>query len=158
MRAGGTMAALSFLGALLSPAGGRADVVAPPPTDCPAGSEGGSCHGGTFCSPVRCTDSTACPNGTSCQQANLCIAQFTCWGKGGPSTPMDDVKGSCATGSCAAGTCQSISACVSSTSTTPNRGCACSLGEAGAGGGAAFLGVLVFAALALARTRRRSGA
>ncbi len=138
-----------------------ADVVGPPPTDCPDGTEGDSCHGGAFCSPKRCTDTAACAAGTSCQEVKLCIAPINC-GSHGMTSFVDSVKGSCPSGTCVEGTCRPVSVCMAGAS-APGRGCSCAVaaapdrGRSGAAGGcAALLSLLAAAALLSRRGPRRA--
>jgi MYXO-CTERM domain-containing protein len=113
------------LGLALTLFAGRADAdaVPQPPTDCAAGSQGNSCHGGTYCSPpTTCTTSAECSGGEVCQPTALCIGQVLCYGgiftpDGGPTDfPEQSVEGLCTAGACSpdgGATCTTLSVCVS---------------------------------------------
>lgn len=90
-----------------------ADVVSPPPTDCPEGSEGESSHGGPYCAPTDCGFSgTACEAGSTCATRPLCIVESKSVSRGGTNT-VKHVVGPCgANGACAKGTCSTLSVCV----------------------------------------------
>jgi MYXO-CTERM domain-containing protein len=91
----------------------RADVVPPPPTSCLDGSLGKTCHGGPYCAPVLCHDSSSCAGGKTCRPTALCIDQLDCFGRGG-GPKVDRVVGSCELGAlCGSGICQSVQVCAS---------------------------------------------
>jgi hypothetical protein len=100
----------------------RADVVSPPPEQCPAGSEGIDCHGRPTCRIRRCNENTDCGDGEACQRRNLCVTVQNCGGESGEPR-YDHVTGECRDGSCAEGDCnRRASVCVPD----PNRsGCGC---------------------------------
>lgn len=108
--------------------GASADVAMPPPTDCPAGSAGDSCHAGPFCAPRSCAhrDFGECPSGSRCQPVALCVIEEGCGGRLVPGEPVDKwpkVVGLCDDeGGCAQGTCQRPYGCVAEESS----GCAVS--------------------------------
>jgi len=151
----------------------RADAVPPPPTDCVAGSQGESCHGGAYCTPpTACTTSADCTGGEVCQPTALCIGQMTCYGsfvgpEGGPSNdPVQTVEGLCTAGACSAdggAACTTMSVCVSPDGTSSSSGGdvvvqnGCSCEAVGVSGGSIGLAVLAFAVgLGLSRRRRDS--
>src|ERR1700679_4366304 len=70
--------ALLFLA--LTPTTARADAVGPPPSNCPAGTTGTSCHGGSYCELSTCTTDTDCASGQTCQPRSYCQIPVTCGG------------------------------------------------------------------------------
>jgi hypothetical protein len=154
----------------LSAGRARADAVPPPPTDCAVGSQGESCHGGTYCvPPTSCTTSADCTSPEVCQATALCIGQVSCYGgfvtDGGPSTyTQQSVEGLCTGGTCsgdAGATCTTLSICVSPSSSSGSSGgpiavqsgCSCE----GVGGlrGSSAIAVLALGAAALGMASRR---
>lgn len=144
----------------------RADVVGPPPKNCPAGyTRGDTCHAGPYCRLLPCVDNIKCSAGTTCQQHKLCIRKIDCSGRSPTPYWIDDVKGSCEGGALCSkgGTCTAVKICKagtpdsggpgadSGTGEVPSRGCSCQLG---AGGPAALPWPLVGLALLLALRRR----
>lgn len=67
------IALASMLVAIACSAVARADVVPPPPSDCPDGSTGQSSHIGPYCSPLLCDNDQQCLDGTTCRTLKLCI-------------------------------------------------------------------------------------
>jgi hypothetical protein len=141
----------------------RADAVPPPPDDCALGSQGNTCHGGTYCTPpAPCTSDADCTGGEVCQPLAVCIGQVSCYGgvviDGGPSTfPQASVEGLCSGGTCDDGaSCTTMSLCASPT--VVHSGCSCDAG-AGAGGSIAtammIMGAVLLAAQRATRQRRR---
>jgi MYXO-CTERM domain-containing protein len=144
---------LVILAALLSlPA--HADVVNPPPEDCPSGAVGTAGHGGEWCTPDPCVDGQ-CALGTTCETTGLCVLEEErpCGGQssGTPCTfvyreafgPCDD------DGACDEGTCVTDEYCVdeagedtadgdTDTPTSPDEGSGCSC-STGAGASMVFL-------------------
>ncbi len=118
-----------------------ADAVPSPEDNCPAGSQGDTCHGGLFCSPNRCTDDSQCKDGQTCQQLQLCIGKIDCTGGWDPGDAgpyyYDTVEASCAGDvPCAVGSCLSLKACaaVQSPPSTSNETivveqCGCRIGQ-----------------------------
>ncbi|MDI1477416.1 hypothetical protein [Polyangium sp. y55x31] len=146
----------------------RADVVGPPPDECPAGTEGASCHGGPYCRPIECTSDAECGRGETCKDTPLCVSTINCAGLLPPDASPTDydrakIEGSCPNGNeCAAdATCKTQKVCVpaaSSSSADSDAGCGCRLApsasfEASLGALALGLGVAAFA-----RRRQRAGA
>jgi len=134
--------------ALLTSSHAGADAVGPPPKECPDGTKGESCHGGPYCDPNECTDSSKCGAGQTCAPVQYCTKQINCaggWGKG--PYYHTDVKGLCGSdGKCSSGTCSTLMVCADE---TPERGCSC---DAAGGAGA---GVLLGLVLVLAACVRR---
>jgi MYXO-CTERM domain-containing protein len=111
-----------------------ADVVSPPPTSCPDGSEPATCHGGPHCRPRLCSTSAECGGGV-CQDVSYCVKTISCAGKippdADPSQFNQDAVEKVCTGSCTGGApCKSLKVCVSPGSSSASSG-----GGAGAGGG-----------------------
>ncbi len=168
-----TLCALAGALALsLSSAAARADAIGPPPTDCPDGTMGDSCHGGQFCHPVTCMTDSDCTAGQTCQVRPFCIVQINCAGgfvDPDASPGMYDqpgAQGPCATTSdCDAGaTCSMENVCVSASasdsgssssgSTVISHGCSCATaGGPDAPPAAALLALCAAGAGALARRR-----
>ncbi len=152
------LTALAVIVALRSTA--LADVVGPPPTDCPTGSHGASCHGGAYCAPVTCVDSSSCTNGTTCLEVKWCIGQISCAGRWpfDAARPLTDTfEGSCeGGGTCTKGTCKTIKVCTVPGGSSPGRGCSCSIASRTSPSDRApgWL-VPVLAALLFLRRRRR---
>jgi MYXO-CTERM domain-containing protein len=105
VRAGG----LALIGALAVLAVGfdaGADVVMPPPEDCPIGTVGTSSHGGPRCVPVYCPDAGGCPAGTFCQPHYYCAQD----------NYGIEILGVCGEGeTCAEGSCELIDVCYGTT-------------------------------------------
>ena len=142
-----------WLVVLFAPSDAGADAVGPPPKNCPAGSEGESCHGGPYCDPLECTDDSKCKDGKTCQQVHYCVKQLDCaggWGKG--PYYRDEVKGLCEAGSkCSNGSCTALKVCLAGSvagdgaGDTPSRGCSCDLAtRGGAGLVLSLLGLVLF--------------
>lgn len=161
------MHALVALVLFASPA--RADVVMPPPDDCPAGTTPATSHTGPHCVLAPPCDEAACSAGERCAPVRLCQTQVACggWSVGNPDCHETHVTA----GPECAGTwiehpaCAAEVAAETSTETTettetetapatvPERGggCAhCTVGRASPPGAA-----LVVLALALAARRLR---
>jgi MYXO-CTERM domain-containing protein len=78
--------------ALAAPASARADVVSPPPTFCPPGTEGVTSHGGPQCmkkAPKNCPQGwhgllggtctlSPCASDANCQEGQACVEHLTC--------------------------------------------------------------------------------
>ena len=152
-------AALLSLTLAVAPA--RADAVAPPPTNCPDGTTGMSCHGGVYCQPTTCKTSADCTGGQVCEAQSVCLGQVTCGGGvevpdgGAVTAPEVNVGDVCTTAAdCDGGaTCGTQSVCV-----TPSSSTGCSCEAAGGGGGPLALSMLALVAGgagAVARWRRK---
>lgn len=152
--------------AFVTPA--RADVVGPPPAECPAGTEGASCHGGPYCRPVGCAGGVECASGETCREVPFCVATILCAGLLPPDADLADYERSNVVGSCANGgtcaqdaTCKTLQVCVpvsastvSASSSGSEGGCGCRLAPATPLD--ASLGALAFGALgAVSLLRRR---
>jgi MYXO-CTERM domain-containing protein len=148
---------------LLWAASAQADVVRPPPQDCPVGSIGQTGHGGPYCAAARCSASAPCRTGV-CQQTKLCLLMRTMGGgrRIEPRPPVETVTGSCAGNKkCSVGKCESVRVCVPKATRARQgeltlAGCGCTVGQAGVVGCPLLLGALVVV-LALVRRRRRRG-
>ncbi|MGC4113998.1 MAG: hypothetical protein QM765_04930 [Myxococcales bacterium] len=105
---------LAVVAALLTLAPGlvRADVLGPPPTNCPAGAKGRTSHSGPHCVPATCEN--GCEAGFACKPTDLCIAQRQGATRVGRYT-FETVRGPCgANRTCAEGTCETREVCVPS--------------------------------------------
>lgn len=164
-----SMAVLSFAATVLFVYPSRADVVGPDPESCPSGSNPSSCHGGPYCSLATCTTTDQCDEGETCQSAQLCTTAIDCGGIGGPSETTN-VLGACGA-ACTQGTCTTHMVCAKGTPGAGGNGgeggeggsgggddlavtgCACSLENGRALGGAAGA-LALLAGLALTGRRR----
>jgi hypothetical protein len=95
----------------------EADIVRPPPENCPTGSSGQTGHSGPYCAPRKCTADSACAKGERCEARKLCVKSKTLGGgrriRKEPPPTVEEVVGTCAGGSkCAAGSCTSLRVCV----------------------------------------------
>jgi hypothetical protein len=90
-----------------------ADVVNPPPTDCPAGSFGEVSHAGPYCRADDCSaDATGCAAASPCQSQALCSVEIAGASMGGPFT-VNNIVGPCAAdGTCTEGVCKTLSVCM----------------------------------------------
>jgi len=117
------------LGVLLSPSTSRADVVGPPPDDCPAGTEARSSHCGSYCVPRLCAGDGDCDDGQTCQPRQLCRDSIECQGGWDPDaapTIIETANQSCAAGDCPAGTCESTDVCAEPPQAFEvDQGCGC---------------------------------
>ncbi|MDC0741386.1 hypothetical protein [Polyangium mundeleinium] len=118
-----------------------ADVVDLPPTNCPDGSEGATCHGGPHCAPRDCMTDADCKGGATCADRSFCMQEINCVGGWlnpdaalPPLTPIV-VEPCDAAGACATGTCKSIKVCVDGAQAGSGSG-GNGAGGAGAGDGA----------------------
>jgi MYXO-CTERM domain-containing protein len=171
MRACSSVSSFSLVIAFGLASHARADVVGPPPTDCPSGSVGASTHSGPYCAPADCHTDMDCTGGATCQPMAVCIAQQACGGNGSfvdvglypdggaiPACTVDAMHGFCGVGAICSmgGACPTRTVCYAPPSATPpaSGGCRCQVGAREAGG----LTVVGLAGLALviaARRRRR---
>lgn len=140
--------------ASLSPHGARADVVDPPPENCPAGTNPGSSHSGPICSPrPACMSDVMCGGGEACEEVRLCVVQRPCGGLLPPDAGpcfIDHAVGFCgADGSCGEGTCVIRDVCAAPGSTS-GGGCGCSVTR----GPSAIAIAAAFALLSLVLGRR----
>jgi hypothetical protein len=148
----------------------RADAVPPPPNDCPAGSQGETCHGSPYCQPAACKTDADCTTGQTCAVVSLCISMTSCFGSvappdGGSNTiPEQNVVGPCnADGTCdgvggGGASCTPVRVCATPGDTTINgTACGCrTVGDAGTALPFAVLGVGAMAAGLRARSRSRA--
>ena len=99
-------------GLLLWGTSAGADVIGPPPTNCPAGTKAESCHGGPHCKPEVCVNDASCKLGKSCQAQQYCIHTINCGGGYGTKY-VDVAKGTCPGGApCKVGTCKTVKVCM----------------------------------------------
>ena len=155
--------------ALVAVAPARADVVSPPPTNCPGGTDPETCHGPPYCAPHLCVADADCKGAGVCKSASFCVSSIHCSGGwGGPHPPVQSVSGVCS-GTCADGaTCSTLKVCMSSTPTRPAPSSPSAASSSGAkasggscnvagspGGEGAWLAALAAAAAALRRRRTR---
>jgi hypothetical protein len=146
-----------------------ADALGPPPTGCPDGTIGDSCHGGQYCRAVTCNSTADCDAGQSCVPRGYCMTPVTCGGAirlpdGGPVTTTVPSAGPVCTGAtdCTGGaTCTTQNVCASNGSgpgglpgTAGNSGCSCQA----MGGPAApiALSIVALGATGIAYARRRA--
>jgi len=91
----------------------RADVVMPPPTNCPDGARGRTSHSGPHCAPWTCE--RGCEEGKVCRPVGLCIAKRQGANRRGGRFEFEVVTGTCKAGeACANGTCEVREVCASS--------------------------------------------
>jgi hypothetical protein len=90
--------------------GARADMIMPPPKDCPAGSKGTSTHAGPHCAPVACRRAEDCGDGQRCRGVRLCVAERTYQNRAGHQMTRV-IEGTCPDGKCATGTCRTLRVC-----------------------------------------------
>ncbi len=128
-----SMAVLSFAATMLFVYPSRADVVGPDPESCPSGSSPSSCHGGPYCSLATCTTTDECDEGETCQSASLCTTAIDCGGIGGPAETTN-VLGACVE-ACTQGTCTTHKVCSKGTPGTGGNGGTGGDGGAGGNGG-----------------------
>lgn len=88
----------------------RADMVAPPPAECPAGTKATTGHAGPHCAPRTCETSEQCADGLECTVLRLCVAERQYRSMGGPGT-TSVIEGPCPDGMCASGQCRSLRVC-----------------------------------------------
>src|SRR5262245_60743770 len=108
------------LAAWLAPvAEARADAVPAPPSSCPKGTEGSTCHGGPYCRPLACTTDADCKGGSTCGDVSLCVGVISCAGLLPPDADPSQFNVSRADELCPTDTkcpsdttCQSIKVCV----------------------------------------------
>lgn len=95
----------------------QADVVSPPPADCPEGSSGAVSHAGPFCAAIDCSADASKCGVRGCESRSICLEDIEGVSAGGPFT-VKNVKGPCAAdGTCAVGTCTTLSVCVAASGT-----------------------------------------
>jgi MYXO-CTERM domain-containing protein len=73
----------------LSSRAAMADAVGPPPSNCPDGTMGNSCHGGVYCQPDTCTKDSDCATGQTCASRSFCVAQVSCFNGFDPDAGPD---------------------------------------------------------------------
>ncbi len=163
---GSVLVALLSFALLCSPAIAWADVVGPPPEDCPAGTRPMSSHCGPHCIADTCSNDSECNDGESCVERSLCIYQYQ-----GPcgnhppdaaTTTHDAVAAACPNGNaCDKGTCETLDVCSApippADPITIDSGCGCELVGAASDSGQGLLFFAAFIGIGIAaRSRRRS--
>jgi MYXO-CTERM domain-containing protein len=134
-----------------------ADVVNPPPEDCPSGAIGQSGHIGEWCAPHVCAE-RPCADDQTCETTGLCVVEeeVDCGGMTDPNNPCTFLKreafGACEVDAdCDQGTCITDDYCVDEGKVGGGDLCGCS-----STGGASF--VVLLALLPLGLRRRRASA
>lgn len=158
------LAMLALAGVLFVGATAGADVVSPPPEECPVGSSGHTCHGGPYCGLSECTDDSRCDDGMTCQEVQLCVGSHQCPGRIDEGTTHQTSEGLCGEGGeCDSGACETVRICAptpepepeeeeeSTTPATEGTDCAIASSESAA---AVFFGLALVAVVAL-RLRRQ---
>jgi MYXO-CTERM domain-containing protein len=134
-----TFACLLFVTGLAwaLPGEARADVVRPPPRNCPDGAHGESGHAGPYCTPSPCVADGDCGGfgrGFVCVEISLCVnvVEYTDWS--GQTYTRDEVVGVCGPGgSCTApATCDTGKKCAPPQTSTSSSGAG--TGASGASG------------------------
>src|SRR5262245_24717666 len=99
---------LTVVAALTLPQGAaRADVVSPPPADCPEGTEPVTCHSGPHCRTLICATNTDCEGGLVCMDRALCVAAPSMYDEQSAASACPD-GGACDAGA----TCSTLKVCV----------------------------------------------
>jgi hypothetical protein len=88
-----------------------ADVVSPPPTDCPPGTTAATNHAGPHCSPASCKDGKSCSAGEVCATELLCWVESVYANRTGEHR-VEVVRGPCRNGQCSEGTCRAERVCM----------------------------------------------
>ena len=90
----------------------RADVLSPPPKDCPLGTIPSGCHGPPLCWPRPCKSGAECAPGLVCKGQPLCLKQINCGGGYAPKY-VNTATGQCPGGApCKVGTCTTVQVCI----------------------------------------------
>lgn len=115
-----------------------ADAVPPPPSSCPDGSQGATCHGGPHCAPRKCNTDADCKTGEACEDHKLCNDEINCAGGWHPPdagpTHTPNITGNCDTSGCAKAQCVSYKVCFPKTSGSSSSGGTSSSSSSGGGG------------------------
>ena len=90
---------------------GWADMVQPPPENCPPGTHGASTHAGQYCMPRPCIGAGACGTGMTCGIRRLCVSERTYTNMTGSGT-VNAVEGACDDGLCVRGECKAMRVCL----------------------------------------------
>jgi hypothetical protein len=98
----------------------EADMVSPPPTDCPAGTIGATNHAGPHCLPQSCGEGKACPAGQVCATQELCRVVRVFMNRTGDHQE-EVIAGACVNGQCPEGTCRTERVCVAQGQATGGR-------------------------------------
>ncbi|MGE0786932.1 MAG: MYXO-CTERM sorting domain-containing protein [Sandaracinaceae bacterium] len=113
-----TRASLLVACLLVIPCTAAADAIGPPPTTCPPGSTGISCHGPETCEVTGCTGDGDCAANETCAARGLCVEQHCCGGiscfiDGSAPAWVTHASAACTPGGpCAMGECQTLMVCV----------------------------------------------
>jgi hypothetical protein len=97
-----------------------ADVVSPPPTDCPPGTSAVTNHAGPHCLPAACDDGKPCPSAQVCAIQQLCLVERVFTNRTGDHH-AEVVSGPCQRGQCSEGTCRSERVCMAEAVATGGR-------------------------------------
>ena len=82
-----------MLSVMLGVVRAQADVVGPPPTNCPPGSTPSSSHSGPLCAPTgACMTNADCTMGATCMEAFQCIETRSCGGRVPPDSANKNTK------------------------------------------------------------------
>lgn len=143
------------LAGLLAPPDARADAVPGPPSDCPAGTQPATCHGGPHCLPTLCKTDADCGDLGPCRTQRMCVDTISCGGlrpsDAPPPPTFEVIRGECSD-SC--GRCEEIRYCGAKPTSVRNLfGCAAGEGDTSLG-----LGLALAGALALVLRGRRARA
>jgi hypothetical protein len=88
-----------------------ADMVQPPPENCPPGTYGASTHAGQYCVPRPCVGAGGCATGTACAIKRLCFSERPYTNMTGSGT-VNAIEGSCDDGLCVRGDCRAMRVCL----------------------------------------------
>lgn len=97
-----------------------ADVVMPPPSQCPEGSKPTTSHAGPTCEPTTCKKDKDCKSGQRCVSWPLCVEKRRGYSHGFPFTVMH-ATAVCPKNTCAKGSCQKAMRCVSASKAKPKK-------------------------------------
>ena len=136
----------------------EADVVGPPPTNCPDGTEPMSSHQGAYCHPMRCSTNADCDRGGVCAETSLCLGKREIWYRytppeKNPPTHYEIAEGTCPNGACSKGICTKANFCMPTLTDDIQRvrqqacsGCSCRVAQSGSSsliGGFLVAGLLI---------------
>jgi hypothetical protein len=151
----------------------RADVVMPPPDECPDGTTPATGHCGPHCEPIACESTADCAEG-SCTSVRVCVETLVCAGQVEPDADLSQyerpsVLETCESGTCAQGECQTLKICTTGSgptsistggaaatgsSNSDSGGCSCNLGGESSRSFSLFGLALCATLLGLARRQR----
>ena len=115
MRTATAIALAVLLSVGAAPRSARADVVMPPPDECPDGTTPATGHCGPHCEPIACESTEDCTEGT-CTTVRVCVQTLVCAGQVEPDADLSQyerpsVLETCESGTCAQGECQTLQIC-----------------------------------------------